>query len=274
MRPRAFRSCSRCCQPEGALPLPVLDRQQLLVTVGGGSDDDQHARAVLLQADVEVEGIGPQVDVALAVQVALAPGGELLLPHLLQPDDVGRRQPDDAVAQNRPQSVREGVGGNPLQVEQRDQGVDARRAPQIRRQDGTGEVLPRAPVMDPRLAHRDLADPGHQLALRVIAVAHHQALALVVPQGLEAPRVLLHLHPQGFLQQPPGALSQQGLQHRLHLTTGYRAVVDDDRRFFHERILLPVSAGIWVVCGHPLRIRSLPLYRLPGWAGYPIHNIR
>ena len=71
------------------------------MTVGGGPDDDQHARPVLLQADVEVEGIGPQVDVALAVQVALAPGGEHLLPYLLQPNDVGRRQPDDAVAQNR-----------------------------------------------------------------------------------------------------------------------------------------------------------------------------
>ena len=50
-----------------------------------------------------------------------------------------------------------------------------------------------------------LADPGHQLALPVIAVAHHQALALVVPQLLEALPVLLHLRLQGFRQQPPGA---------------------------------------------------------------------
>ena len=48
----------------------------------------------------------------------------------------------------------------------------------------------------------------------------------------------------------------------------------DDRRFFHEHILLPVSAGMYGWFVVTLRIRSLPLYRLPGWAGYPIHNIR
>ena len=74
-----------------AFSLAVLDGQQLLVAVLGGAGHDQHARAIFLQAHIEVDGVGPQVDVALAVQVALRPGLELLLPDLLEPHDVVRR---------------------------------------------------------------------------------------------------------------------------------------------------------------------------------------
>ena len=56
-----------------------------------GTDHDQHARAIFLQAHIEVDGVGPQVNVALAVQVALRPGLELLLPDLLESHDVIRR---------------------------------------------------------------------------------------------------------------------------------------------------------------------------------------
>ena len=52
------------------------------LAVLGGADHDQYARAIFLQAHIEVDGVGPQVDVALAVQVALRPGLELLLPDL------------------------------------------------------------------------------------------------------------------------------------------------------------------------------------------------
>ena len=79
-RPRAFQVLQQVQPAEMAFSLAVLDGQQLLVAVLGDADHDQHARAIFLQAHIEVDGVGPQVDVALAVQVALRPGLELLLP--------------------------------------------------------------------------------------------------------------------------------------------------------------------------------------------------
>ena len=218
----------------GALSLPALDRQQLLVTVGSDSDDDQHARPVLLQADVAVEGIGPQVDVALAVQVALAPKWRTPAP---RPASAERCWSPTARRRRRPESPAGRPGRRWWRSPSGGAAGSGRRYSGCAADTAAGwhcEVLLRTLVMDPRLAHRDLADPGHQLALRVLAVAYHQALALVVPQGLEVRRVLLYL--QGFLKQPPGALSQP---------RSPAQIVDDDRRFFHERILLPVSGGMY-----------------------------
>jgi len=221
------------------------------MAVLGSADDDQHAGPVFLQAHVEVDGVRPQVDVALAVQIAFRPGLELLLPNLLEPHDVVGRQADNALTQDRLQRLWEGGGRNSLEVERRDQGVDTGRASQIRRQNRTGEVLVGSTVVHTRLAHRHLPSAGHQLTFLVVAVAHHQALTALTLQLLEALDVLLHLQFQRFLQQPTAAFAQDHLQRRLALSLRYRAMVHNDRRFFHERILLPATTGYGCVCRHP-----------------------
>src|ERR1035437_1101127 len=60
----------------GGLPVPVGQRDELLAAVGADADHDQQAQLVLLQADVDVDAVGPQVHVVGAGQV---PGGERAL---------------------------------------------------------------------------------------------------------------------------------------------------------------------------------------------------
>jgi hypothetical protein len=45
--------------------------------------------------------------------------------------------------------------------------------------------------------------------------------------------------------------AQDRLQRRLALPLRYGTMVQDQRRFFHERILLPATTGLWVCFGHP-----------------------
>jgi hypothetical protein len=75
------------------LPVPVRQGDELLAAIGADADHDQQAQLVLLQPDVHVDPVRPQVHVVGAGQVA---GGEralLGLPLLRQPRDHRRRQP-------------------------------------------------------------------------------------------------------------------------------------------------------------------------------------
>ena len=47
----------------GALSVAILDRDQLLRPIGPHTDHHEGAEAVFLQADAEVDPVGPDVDV-------------------------------------------------------------------------------------------------------------------------------------------------------------------------------------------------------------------
>jgi len=49
----------------------IPDRHQFLVAIGSNPDQDQAAESVLLERDVEVNPVRPQVDVLGLAQVAL-----------------------------------------------------------------------------------------------------------------------------------------------------------------------------------------------------------
>ena len=85
-----------------ALPVAVGDGDQLLLAVGGRPHQDQDALPALLQADVEVDAVGPDVDVVLARQRPLAPGLVLVLPDGLEPGDGRGRQPRGVGAAKSP----------------------------------------------------------------------------------------------------------------------------------------------------------------------------
>jgi len=65
----------------------VLDGDELLLALGGGAQQNKDALTILFQADVQVDAIGPDVDVFFARQVALGPSGLLVLPGLGEPAD-------------------------------------------------------------------------------------------------------------------------------------------------------------------------------------------
>src|SRR5262249_34398266 len=168
-----------------ALALPVLDGNQLLLAVRRGAHQDQDALPAPFQADVEVHAVGPDVDVLLAGQRALAPVVVLVLPQPLEARDGRGRQALGLGAEQRGQRLAEVAGRNPLEVQPGDQLLDALGLAQVRRQDRRGELLSgvgRPAVMDARLLDRDRADAGGDGALGQVAVADD----LVTADGVAA----------------------------------------------------------------------------------------
>ena len=77
----------------GVLSKPVHDRRHVLLTILIRADDHQHTLTIAVQARREVDPVGPDVDVAFALQIALAPGLVFVPPSGLQPRDRRGRQP-------------------------------------------------------------------------------------------------------------------------------------------------------------------------------------
>ena len=71
----------------GTLPEPIRDRQHILLAVFISTNNNQHTLAMAVQARREVDPVGPQVDVALACEITLAPGFVFVLPTGFQPRD-------------------------------------------------------------------------------------------------------------------------------------------------------------------------------------------
>jgi hypothetical protein len=64
-----------------------------------------------------VDAIGPEIDVALGREVALAPARVLVRPSLLEPPDGRGREPAGVLAKQRDERVFEVAGGDALEVE-------------------------------------------------------------------------------------------------------------------------------------------------------------
>ena len=64
-----------------------------------------------------MDAVGPEVDVMLGGEIALAPARMLLRPGLLEPSDGGRRQPAGIFAEQRDQRLLKVASGDPLEVE-------------------------------------------------------------------------------------------------------------------------------------------------------------
>ena len=169
----------------GRLAVPVGQRDELLAAVGAHPDHHQQAQLLLLEADLEVDPVDPQVHVVGARQDALGERLGLVLPLRGQPGDRRRRQAR-ARAQELLQRRAEVAAGQAVQVQQRQHLGHLRRLARPRRQDRRGEPLPLtgigvdALVVDPRRPHRHRPRRGQHLALVVVAVADHQPTPVLV----------------------------------------------------------------------------------------------
>src|SRR5215208_1059561 len=85
----------------GALACPVGEAEQLLPAFRGGADDDQDALLGVLKTGLQVNAVGPHVDIALGRQIALPPMLVLVEPDLLQPRDGRGRQARRILAEVR-----------------------------------------------------------------------------------------------------------------------------------------------------------------------------
>ncbi len=100
------------------LPVAVGERDELLAPVSPDSDHDQQAQRVLLEADVDVDPVGPEIDVVHTGQIPAGEDALLGLPRLGQLGDHRRRQASGR-AEELPKRRREVARGQAVQVEQR-----------------------------------------------------------------------------------------------------------------------------------------------------------
>ncbi len=136
----------------------------------------------VFKTGLQVNAVGPHIDVVLGRQIALPPVLVLVDPDLLQPSNSRGRQARCILAEQGRKRLLEIAGRDALKVKDRDQHLQAPRAPRIRRQDRGCEadapgIIGSATVAHAGLAHADRADAGHHLAFRQVPVPDHAAQA-------------------------------------------------------------------------------------------------
>ena len=174
---------------------------------------------MFFEADVDVDPVGPQVDIVHTGQVPGREGALLGLPYLGQLGDHRRGQPGRG-AEELAQRGHEVPGGQAVQVEQRQYLGDLRTLAAPRRQDRRGEPRPfagvgvGAAVVDPRRGDLHRAGAGEYLAGLMRAVAHHQPATDLVALADEPGDVGVDLGLQRLDQHPAGALPDDLIDQR------------------------------------------------------------
>ena len=208
----------------GALAVAVAQADDVLVADLVGTDDHQQALLVVLEAGLEVDAVGPEVDVALGREIASRPALILLGPARLQSRYGARRQARCIRSQQGCQRFTEVARRDALEIEPGQQLLDRLGAPQVGRQDRGGEAdAPasgfRLTVPDPRPAHGDTTDPGLNPPLRHVAVTHHATAAAVINEirvpGNEGRHLRLHRLGQQTAGARPQHLCQRILDRNL-----------------------------------------------------------
>ena len=154
-----------------------LETEQLLLAFRRGPDQHQHALGLRLHARLQVDTVRPDINIPSGRQVALLPPRVIRLPLAPQPRNHRWRQVRDLLAQQRPERLLEIAHREAAQVEHRQHGIEAARAPRPARQDGRREAdalgtsLVAAAVAQPDPLHRDRADAGLHRALRAVGRA-------------------------------------------------------------------------------------------------------
>src|SRR6058998_2688274 len=174
----------------------IGEADQLLAAFRRRADQHEDALFFVFEPRFEMDAISPDVDVALGRQIALLPRGVLVEPAVLQSADGGCRQSGSILAKQRRQRLGEVASRNPLQVKDRQQRLDRLRAAHVGRQDRRREPdaarigSRRLAIAYTRLADGDRTDTGHHLALRQVAVADDELVAVLGLQiGMLAEKV-------------------------------------------------------------------------------------
>ena len=95
-----------------ALADAVGKPNQFLLAFGGGADDHEQALRVIFEPGLDVDAVGPDVDIPFGGQVAIAPAGVLVDPSLFQARDGRGRQPAGLLAEQCAERLLEVPGGD------------------------------------------------------------------------------------------------------------------------------------------------------------------
>jgi hypothetical protein len=196
-----------------ALAVAVDDGQELLLATGGRAHQDQDALTLLLESDVEVDAVGPDVHDPLVREVSTAPFLEVRLPDLLEPHDRRRGEARSIRAEQRSQGFREVARGDALEVQPGNQLFDRLRPTQVRRQDRAREldataILVDAAVVDTRAPDFDVSHARLDRALGAVTVAHDETMAGLITSSRVLRQVALDLRFQGCSEHALSAASK------------------------------------------------------------------
>src|SRR5271167_3967213 len=98
-----------------ALADAVGKPDEFLLAFGGGADDHEQTLRVIFEPGLDVDAIGPEVDISLGRQVAIEPAGVFVYPGLFQTPDGRSRQPAGVLAEQRAERLLEVAGRDALQ---------------------------------------------------------------------------------------------------------------------------------------------------------------
>ena len=108
-----------------ALAHAIGQADELLLALRRRADDDQKALGVRFEAGLHVDAVNPEVDVTFGREIALGPPGMLVRPGLLQSGDARGGQPTRIRAEQRRECVLKVAAGDALEVQDRDQNLEA-----------------------------------------------------------------------------------------------------------------------------------------------------
>src|SRR6056297_3208813 len=159
-----------------ALTHANLEAYELLLPFRRGPENDQYALGLGLHPGLQIDAVGPDIDIPPRREITALPAIIFLLPVSRQTGDDAGRQVRRICSEQRGQSFLEIAGGNSTQIEHRQQGIEALRTPRPFRKDVGGEAdlllggHVGGPVADFRALHIQRTDPGLNAALRPVPV--------------------------------------------------------------------------------------------------------
>ena len=118
-----------------AFPRTIRKSDKLLLAFRRRADNDQNALLFVFEPGLQVDAVSPDIDVVACRQIAPAPTGVLVGPDLLQPRDCRGRKTRCIRAEQGAERFGEVAGRDALEVEDRQQDLQAPGAPCIGRQD-------------------------------------------------------------------------------------------------------------------------------------------
>ena len=171
-----------------AFSRPITETDKFLLAFRCRADDDQNALLFVFEPCLQIDPVRPNIDILARRQIALLPTGVLIHPNLLQSRD-GRGRQSRCI---RPKQRRQGLGKvarrDTLEIEDRQQDLQASGSPGIGWQDRRREpdaaciIAAHCPIANTWLADCNRPYAGHDLAFRQVAMANYALMALF---GLE-----------------------------------------------------------------------------------------
>ena len=188
----------------------------------GRADEHEGSEPLVLEADVEVNAIGPDVDVIAVGERALLPRVVLALPRAYEPRDHARREAGSIVAEQRRERAAEVAGRQAAQIQRRKELRNRLRLAKVRGQDLARELLPLAVddvlVVDARRTHFEHARAHRHRARLRAAVANDERVPRRVSHAAVSLDVRLDLRFQRLFQHPLRSFTRQAIQ-RGHLAS-------------------------------------------------------